>query len=1007
MPFHALLTLFLLLATATSALAQVPTKVTLSRANTPTADGFTVAWSDLSNETAYHLEHTTSANFTTSTLINNISANATSHALTGFTPGTTYYVRVRGAAAGGNGTWSDVQANQLLSIDPGQTRYLSVAGVPHGASHSVNFTISDIFGSANSAGLAADTTPSGATTIMLLGSDGSTAHTVFYNSSQNQWREGDTNKGSEIVGFGKGFMVKNNTGSADIFLLSGSIPPLEPGAVTVFDAGAPAGRLSLLTPSKTIATPLQFLGLTNSNNTTSGLKRATAAKDADLLLIPDSAGGLRRFHFDGTNWRSGLRTVADPAAVTVPAGGTFFVRRASGSNFTRWAPGSESVSEGLVLHFDAGNSASYPGSGTTWTDLSGNGNNATLFNGPTFSSSNGGSIVFDGINDYATFSTPSQITTNASQTWEVWCSVAKVGDWGYILHNNGLNDTIGNSFMVIGIETTTNTYFGSLNALGDRINSSVLQSQSAVRQVVVTYDGSLHRMYVDGSLVVSKAFNGSMINRDAITTIGGTHRRVDYRPIRGHIHSVKAYNRALSPAEVQQNFQATKGRFDVLRQGLVLNLDASNPQSYPGSGTTWTDLSGNGNNATLTNGPTFDSANGGTIVFDGSNDYVAQSSPPTSLINWHSGNFTLNAWFYANSFAMGVNSASSLIGNADPASNSEYWSFGPVSSSNKVLFYFWSGAQNRFLSNSTVSVNRWNHIAFTKNSSNLRIYINGSLDNSTTLGVTPQSSNTLPLVIGGAANGRFNGRISQVQIYDRALSAEDILYNYNVTRSRFDVVKEGLVVHLDAGNSASYPGNGTAWIDLTGSGNNGTLTNGPAFNSSNNGSILLDGSNDFVNHGTTLPDFTTQMSITFWGRITGTPSDGILVTKGENDGSQTSNFGFQITGSSALRFYAKASGQSYTTRDSNSGIRDNSIANYAVTFNSGTVNFYKNGALHSSHAFGLSTLPASTGPLYLGSLKGYFAYYPGNIYSVQIYNRALSTTEIQQNYNAARGRYGL
>jgi hypothetical protein len=290
---------------------------------------------------------------------------------------------VRGAAAGGNGTWSDVQSNQLLSLDPVQTRYLSVAGVPYGASHSVNFTISDVFGSANAAGLASGTTPSEASTIMLLGANGSTAHTIFYNSSQNQWREGATNKGSEIVGFGKGFIVRNNTGSADIFLLSGAVPPLEPGAVTVFDPGAPAGRLGLVTPSKTTPTSLSSLGLTYSNNTTTGLKRATVAKDADLLLIPDNSGGLKRYHFDGTNWRSGLRTVPDPAAVTVPAGGAFFLRKATGSSFEQWRRPLDIATNGLLLHLDAGNPDSFPGNGTIWTDLSGNGYTGNLTNGPT------------------------------------------------------------------------------------------------------------------------------------------------------------------------------------------------------------------------------------------------------------------------------------------------------------------------------------------------------------------------------------------------------------------------------------------------------------------------------------------------------------------------------------------------------------------------------------------------------------------------------------------------
>ena len=82
---------------------------------------------------------------------------------------------------------------------------------------------------------------------------------------------------------------------------------------------------------------------------------------------------------------------------------------------------------------------------------------------------------------------------------------------------------------------------------------------------------------------------------------------------------------------------------NIIKDGLVLTLDASSQRSYPGSGTTWYDLSGNGNNGTLTNGPTFDSGNGGSIVFDGTNDYV--NGPTTnSVIGNNISLISLSAW---------------------------------------------------------------------------------------------------------------------------------------------------------------------------------------------------------------------------------------------------------------------------------------------------------------------------------------------------------------------------
>ena len=83
-------------------------------------------------------------------------------------------------------------------------------------------------------------------------------------------------------------------------------------------------------------------------------------------------------------------------------------------------------------------------------------------------------------------------------------------------------------------------------------------------------------------------------------------------------------------------------RFGIVQDGLVLNLDASNTLSYPGSGTTWFDLTSNNNDGTLVNGPTFDSANGGSIVFDGINDYVSFTTPPST--NSGTEKSSINVW---------------------------------------------------------------------------------------------------------------------------------------------------------------------------------------------------------------------------------------------------------------------------------------------------------------------------------------------------------------------------
>ena len=95
-------------------------------------------------------------------------------------------------------------------------------------------------------------------------------------------------------------------------------------------------------------------------------------------------------------------------------------------------------------------------------------------------------------------------------------------------------------------------------------------------------------------------------------------------------HNTKIYNRALTPSEVQQNYQAEQYRFETpagpVTNGLLLYWDAGNLDSYPGTGTTIYDLSGNGNNGTLYNGVGYNQTNGGVLTFDGVDDIVYLSS---------------------------------------------------------------------------------------------------------------------------------------------------------------------------------------------------------------------------------------------------------------------------------------------------------------------------------------------------------------------------------------------
>ena len=218
--------------------------------------------------------------------------------------------------------------------------------------------------------------------------------------------------------------------------------------------------------------------------------------------------------------------------------------------------------------------------------------------------------------------------------------------------------------------------------------------------------------------------------------------------------------------------------------GLVLCLDAANSKSYPGSGTVWTDLSGRGNNGTLTNGPTYSSANFGSIVFDGVDDGVQLPGTNFSLnqmtiSSWNfSSNYNQNGFMFEKTTNGTVNTQYSLFFNGD---NTIYYRTKAVSTEDLTVNTTTAGVVN----------NQWNNVVATFDGTIKRIYVNGVLRaTSTTLSGTVTQNTTGAAFIGiygNFAGYPFNGRISNTTIYNRALTASEITQNYNALKSRYGI----------------------------------------------------------------------------------------------------------------------------------------------------------------------------------------------------------------------------
>ncbi len=231
------------------------------------------------------------------------------------------------------------------------------------------------------------------------------------------------------------------------------------------------------------------------------------------------------------------------------------------------------ITDGLVLALDAGNTKSYPGSGTTWTDLSGNSNNGTLTNGPTYSSDDGGAIVFDGTNDYATID-PQNSTTNG--LYFGGATSISVSTWVKINNTNifktfVIYEDIANGDIVEPIRfdlLTDNTVRLAIilsNGSGDIAISSTTLNTSDWYYLTGTFGDGYIKIYVNGVFENQTSLSGSIDTPNsginAAWNIGSGELTQSSRYINGNIAQVSIYNKALTAAEVAQNYNATKGRY--------------------------------------------------------------------------------------------------------------------------------------------------------------------------------------------------------------------------------------------------------------------------------------------------------------------------------------------------------------------------------------------------------------------------------------------------------------
>ena len=416
------------------------------------------------------------------------------------------------------------------------------------------------------------------------------------------------------------------------------------------------------------------------------------------------------------------------------------------------------VTSGLVLNLDAAYTPSYPKNGTTWTDLSGNGNNGTLVNGPSFSSLDGGSIIFDGVDDLCTTT-----YSLSSQRFSLcfWIKVpSTLTQFKKLFQTSGtdlliyIEQNLGITFRI----PSDGTFFApgtlTLNQWG---------------YVSCIYDNSFRYLYIDGVLRGQIATVSENVNLSNLSI-----NRID-RKLNCFMSQTSLYNRALSSSEILQNYYAGLQRF-IPTDSLVLSLDGSNTDKQVATASTAYDMSGNNNNGTLNNGVALVSDGQRAFSFDGVNDVV------TTSFNTLPSSTTWTIWVKR---TQSVNNFNMMMGMSLP-----YFAFrsnGDIHFSNSI-----GDVQRSLFATPNLANNVWYFMSFVSSFSGgnttMLIYLNGSLQSQRTDAGQQKTTTDNNFRLGGWTNTGtepFKGNIGQVGIYNRVLTATEISTIYTASKSRY------------------------------------------------------------------------------------------------------------------------------------------------------------------------------------------------------------------------------
>jgi hypothetical protein len=451
---------------------------------------------------------------------------------------------------------------------------------------------------------------------------------------------------------------------------------------------------------------------------------------------------------------------------------------------------------------------------------------------------------------------------------------------------------------------------------------------------------------------------------------------------------------------------------NIVTDGLVLNLDAGWYNSYPATGTVWTDLSNEGNNGTLINGVGFSTDGQGSLSFDASDDYV--NCGTDSSFNFGTGNFNVSCWIKTSS-----TSGSDWMGVVSKYNNNTstgLWI--QLNPSNRFIGFGWDGGTYH-TSTTSVANGEWRYVSCQRTGAeSVEIYVDGVLV-STGIGANKSSDSSVSLDVGRIdISGRyFNGNIADVQIYGQSLTAGQILQNFNTQKYRFGltgstIITTNLNVYLDAANPASYPQSGTNWYDLSGDNNSAELLNGPSYSTDGGGSINFDGTDDRGRIPQNNDLYGNTFTWEFWVKFDAFPNtySGIVWAEGSTGGGSGLQYLLSIQDTSGTRvFHYRISNTVTGWANTDTAVIDFTPTNWTHivwTFDNGTTKIYTQGSLFHTNTIRGSYNGGTDSPVFIGGRNDSFGSLDGKYGAVNHYTVALDATQVLANYNSTKSRYG-